>query len=414
VNSYENSIVIAMKTKFGKHVNVALTIAMIAGWASQALPRPQGTGAMAQSQKPDHSRATLKAGNRLAGNALSQWVDRTPTISPSPALPKAAEDCAMVYDPVEHRIVLFAGKNDNDQSMNEVWTLDLQHCAWRQIEVEGESPPPREDHVAIYDPIGHRMIVHGGDNGMTLNDTWALDLKTPRWRNMTDTTAPMREDHTAIFDSHGRRMVIFGGRNGDGVDLYDLWALDLDPRSPAYERWQNSTATDQHPSGRRDHVVVYDSLKNRMVIYGGWEKETREHLEDTWAFYFLGSVLAPQAPPKIPGQWKQIKTKKLYPPQRRHAVGVYDAARNWFVICGGMGPEGYFNDVWAFDLTGDVWINITPGPQPRIDHQAIYDPKSQRVILYGGDARLRAKFHDLWELQIQPGVSRESLMPALP
>ncbi|MGH7455141.1 MAG: kelch repeat-containing protein, partial [bacterium] len=132
--------------------------------------------------------------------------------------------------------------------------------------------------------------------------------------------------------------------------------------------------------------------------YSGWDKGKKEYLDDTWAFYFA-------MPPDTVGYWKKIKAKDSHPPKRRHAVGAYDSARNWFIICGGFGDEGYLNDVWAFDLTEEIWINITPGPQPRIDHQAIYEPKSRRLILYGGDARLRTKFHDFWELQIHPGVS---------
>jgi hypothetical protein len=355
----------------------------------------------------DQSRVTPplpKAENDLSGNTLSLWVDRTPALRSSWGLPSAGEDCAMIYDPTKHRLILFGGKNNDDQNLNEVWTFDFAQNTWQKFQVEGESPPSCEDHAVIYDPIGYRMIVHGGENGPAWNHTWALDLTTRRWRNITDSTAPAREDHTAIFDSRNKRLVIFGGRDGDYIDFYGLSTLALDPSSPAFEKWQSLTATKKHPPGRSDHVAVFDSLQNRMIIYGGWSHEKGEYLDDTWAFYFA-------TPPDTAGRWKQIKAKKSHPPKRRHAVGVYDSARNWFIICGGFGQEGYLNDVWAFDLSLDEWINVTPGPQPRIDHQAIYDPKSRRLILYGGDARLKTKFHDLWELQILPGVSAAALRP---
>ncbi len=79
---------------------------------------------------------------------------------------------------------------------------------------------------------------------------------------------------------------------------------------------------------------------------------------------------------------------------------------------GGTGQRGYLNDAWAFDLTLDVWLNITPGPQPRLDHRIIYNPKSQNVLLYGGDARLPTKFHDVWELQIEPELPLTDLQKA--
>jgi len=110
-----------------------------------------------------------------------------------------------------------------------------------------------------------------------------------------------------------------------------------------------------------------------------------------------------------PAVGHQVRTKTSHPAQRRHVVGVYDEARDWFVVCGGFGDEGFLNDVWAFDLGREKWINITPGPQPRLDHLAIYDPRRESLLLYGGDAHRATKFHDLWELRVHPGVSADSL-----
>lgn len=340
------------------------------------------------------------------GNRVSQWLDLTPELSRSERVPHAAEDCALMYNPVLRRVILFGGKNDDDENLNEVWSLDLAAHRWEQIPAENAGPPASEDHTVIFDPLGHRMIVYGGENGFTTNHTWAFDFETRRWRDITAADAPAREDHTAIYDSRGKRMVIFGGRNNDGkddyVNIHEVWALDLDPQSARFEKWQNLTDEERHPLGRSDHAVVYDSLRNRMVIFGGWDKEKKEPLKDTWAFYFDdGSHGRPY--------WKQIKTKYSHPPERRHVTGVYDAVRNCFIVFGGFGDEGYVNDVWALDLKTDIWVNLTPGPQPRLDHQAVYDPDSKRLLLYGGDARLERKFHDVWELQIEPGLSLEAL-----
>ncbi|MDZ7291726.1 MAG: hypothetical protein ONB44_09870 [candidate division KSB1 bacterium] len=383
-------------TRIGQHAWLVLVAVVLIGCASKTKMLP------IQPHSATEDRLVV------AGNTLSRWVDRTSPMTSASAVPAAGEDCAVIYDPVQHRIILFGGKDDEDKNSNEMWALDLTTNTWQQITVEGESPPASEDHAVIYDPIGHRMILHGGEDGLTTNKTWAFDLKRHRWRNLTpQTEAPAREDHTAIFDSRGKRMVIFGGRDNDStydyINIHEIWAFDLDPDSPTFEKWKNLTPEDRHPLGRSDHVAVYDAKKNRMVIFGGWDKEEKEYLGDTWAFYFA-------ALPDSLGYWRQIKTKKSHPPKRRHAVGVYDSARNWFIIVGGFGEEGYLNDVWAFDLTYDVWLNITPGPQPRIDHQAIYDPRSRSLILYGGDARLKGKFHDVWELQIQPGLPLELMI----
>ncbi len=369
-------------------------------------PSAQGQSQSSATTASNSQTLTSSSNGVAHGNRVSQWLDLTPKLNRSAQAPRAGEDCAMMYSPVLHRVILFGGKDDQDENLNEVWSLDLATHRWEQIPAENEGPPASEDHTVIYDPLGQRMIIFGGENGFTTNHTWAFDFATRRWRNITAANAPEREDHTAIYDSRGKRMVIFGGRHNDGendyINIHEVWALDLDPQSSTFEQWQDLTVEDRHPLGRSDHAVVYDSLKNRMVIFGGWDKDKKEPLQDTWAFYFSDSTGSPC-------RWRQIKTKYSHPPERRHVTGVHDASRNCFIVFGGFGDEGYLNDVWALDLATDIWINLTPGPQPRIDHQVVYDPDTKRLLLYGGDARLERKFHDVWELQIDPELSLEEL-----
>jgi hypothetical protein len=74
----------------------------------------------------------------------------------------------------------------------------------------------------------------------------------------------------------------------------------------------------------------------------------------------LGILFA--VPPDTMGHWKQIKTKNRIRPDAAMPSGFmippetgYYLRRFW--------RRGYLNDVWAFDLTNEVWLNITPGPQ---------------------------------------------------
>jgi hypothetical protein len=344
-------------------------------------------------------------GSQAGGNMVSAWVDRTLAIGAS-NFPPPAEDCALIYDPVGHRVLTFGGKADDDRNTSAVFALDLARNAWAQIVPRGGSPPAVEDHTAIYDPVGHRAIIHGGEDGFSRNSTWAFDLKAETWRDLTSARGPTLEDHSAIYEGRGKRMVIFGGRNQqanhDDVDLDRVWALSLDPASPSFEEWTDLSVKADDDVGRCEQVAVWDERKNRMVIYGGWKKKEKDYLGDTWAFSFGEG-------PGASGKWGEIKTKTSHPPKRRHVVGAYDAGHNWMVIFGGFGAEGYLNDVWAFDLEDDVWINVTPGPQPRLDHRAVYDPVSGHVLFYGGDARLGSKLRDLWELTLIPEAPLEMM-----
>ena len=322
-----------------------------------------------------------------ASESSGHWGERR---KGDPTRPPAAEDCAMIYDPVRHRLVLSGGKNDEDQILNEVWEFDLNRNRWRQLETHGPQPLPREDHVAIFDPIGYRMLIHGGENDTPVsNEIWALDLRSLEWTDLTTADSPAREDHTAIYDERGKRMILFGGRRDSG----ETWSFALDPAAPDFEHWRNLTPPAPNPPGRVDHVAVYDGLKNRMLIHGGWDKNKKQYFDDTWAYHL-------PVPPDTLGHWEALRTGAMHPPKRRHATGVLDASQNRFIVFGGTGEEGYSNAVWVFDLTADVWSDRTPGPQPRIDHQAVFDPRSRTTLVYGGDGIRSGKLHAVWELQL--------------
>ncbi|MDQ7051541.1 MAG: kelch repeat-containing protein [candidate division KSB1 bacterium] len=333
-----------------------------------------------------------------AGEQLSQWVDLT-AVANRDTFPPAAEDATLIYDSAEKRVILFGGKNDADENLNQVWILDLNHYTWRRVVTQGAIPPSSEDHVCVYDPVNQQMLLHGGEDGDTRNILWSLDLFTFEWHDLTSPISPYLENHTAVYNSINKGMILFGGETY-GIHSNEIWSLDLDPESVTFLKWMKLPSRGVAPKPRSDHVAVFDSLRNRMVIFGGWRKDDRMLLDDTWAYSFRRR------------KWRRIKTKKSHPPARRHAVGIYFPPRNWFIIHGGYGERGFLNDVWAFDLTYDVWINITPGPQPRIDHQAFYDPIRGQVIIYGGDAKLARKLHDVWGLDILPNWDVKSILRA--
>ena len=335
-------------------------------------------------------------------NLISKWIDRTPTGSSARAMPTGTEDCAAIYDPVRRRIILFGGKDDNDFNVDETWAFDPASTTWEKLETKGAKPPASEDHTAIYDPIGYRMILYGGENGATTNKLWSLDLKTLTWRNMTSSDVPRRESHSAVYDSRGKRMVIFGGLDRASYDLHEIWAMDLDPKSPTFEKWQNLTVQEGRPPGRIDHAALYDPKRNRMVINAGWTKTRKGLFSDMWAFYFAET-------PGGKGRWEKVDTSTMAPPERRFAVALHDPERNWYVMFGGQGREGLLNDIWLFDLDKDVWAEVKPigsSPVPRLDHQAVYDPDTRSFFIYGGDGWRKdgKKLHDVWELQFGGGT----------
>ena len=77
-----------------------------------------------------------------------------------------------------------------------------------------------------------------------------------------------RSGATAIYDPVRDRMVVFGGAYNDGSDhfLTEVWSLSL-TGTPS---WTLLIPTGTPPAGRTEHSAIYDPVRDRMVIFGGW------------------------------------------------------------------------------------------------------------------------------------------------
>ncbi len=204
-----------------------------------------------------------------------------------------------IYDAPRERIVLFGAGS----TMNEVWTLSLAGTPeWSLLTPAGVRPHGRRDHTAIYDAPRERMVVFGGSYKDTMyNDVWALDLsEMPAWSPLMPMgMAPSaRQGHTAIYDPLGERMVVFGGSlldiPGQHV-LNDAWALSLG----GLPVWTQLAQTGGPPGARSGHTAIYDTARERMVVYGGYARYLS--LDDTLALHFTPLAFTITATPGANG-----------------------------------------------------------------------------------------------------------------
>ncbi len=159
---------------------------------------------------------------------------------------------------------------------NDVWSLDLAAAPgvadWSLIDVgAGAMPPPRDEHVSVLDRPNKRLVIFGGFDDVTVfDDVWVLDLSTAGSASWTQISpagdAPVgRAGATAVYDPVGRRMLVHGGGDGNGF-LDDLWALDLS--IPGQERWEQ-LARNGAPAGRSLHVLALDPSGPSLALLGG-------------------------------------------------------------------------------------------------------------------------------------------------
>jgi hypothetical protein len=212
-----------------------------------------------------------------------RWSELSPltTAAATPAkAPKIRYGGASIYDERRDRLVTFAGFTD-ERRFNDTWAFDLKTNQWIDLSPAGPRPLKRCLLTAAHDALGDRMIVYGGQSTGHLEDSWAFDLARNTWTEIRNPTIPPGRFWGAlVYHPEKRRAVLFGGQNNDLGALDDTWALDLDG-----DRWEPlPTAGDSRPAARSGHTAIYDPVERRMLVFGG---QGDDEYNDVWALTSL-------------------------------------------------------------------------------------------------------------------------------
>ena len=282
--------------------------------------------------------------------------------------------------------------------------------SWNQLSPSGGPPPARVFPSGVFDASTKQAIVFGGNDATSyFNDVWLLTLGiSPQWTAMTvsGTLPPARSTLTAVYDQNSSRMIIFGGYNGSCYN--DTWVLSHANGATGTPAWVQLNPTDTTPP-RNGHTAVYDAGSNRMVVFGGFVStgsncSSRSAANDLWVLSNAnGSDSAAPA-------WTQLTPAGGPPPVRTNHTAVYDPGSNRMIIFGGTANGAYLNDTWvlvnANGLGGTpTWIQLSPSgvlPGGRQYHSAVYDPISNRMIISGGAGT--TKYNDTWVLRNANGL----------
>ena len=110
---------------------------------------------------------------------------------------------------------------------------------------------------------------------------WEWDTNTKVWTNVTPAgTKPIaRRGARMVYDSINNRVVMFGGNNHTtyfpnptmGAGDYDpaTWIWNTTARTWTPVTMTHSSPTGRYLGGRTFHGMVYNSVRNRIWIYGG-------------------------------------------------------------------------------------------------------------------------------------------------
>ena len=246
----------------------------------------------------------------------------------------------------------------------------------------------------IFDPLRGHIVQFGGLHGSLLtNQARYAEFLSAVWTDVPagETTPPVRMLHSAIYDPVRDRMIVVGGWDGHAY-LNDVWALSLaDPM-----HWtQLDPGGDAFPA-RGGASVIYDPVGDRIIVFGGsHDPASRANvLGDLWSLSLAGSPT-----------WTQLLPVGPVPPARVSAASMYDPVGRKMYVVDGYNGAG-LSDCWSLDLAGTpVWNEITPtGPVPfGLDGAvACFDATHRRMILDGGiqGGGVHGLHDEIWALDL--------------
>jgi hypothetical protein len=380
-----------------------LSLAGTPAWSLLTAPNPpQGRQFHTSAYDPLGDRLLVFGGS--SGPVLSDtWA--LPLSSPGsawiPLTSTRRRGHTALFDVARHRMVVFGGESSNQ--LSDVWELGLDSDGtWARLNPSGTPPSPRALHSAIYDERRDRMIVFGGRGGPALNDLWELTFSgTLEWRPIVaqgPAPAP-RFDHVAVYDPTRYRVIVFGGMDAGGA-FSDAWILNL----AGTPTWSLVPITGSKPLARGGAQGIYDPLRNRLVIHGGYTGNFTP-LDDAWQLS-LGAVPA----------WTLLAPSGTKPQARFASATVYDPSRDRMVVCSGTDFVNYFPDTWELQFTGagtqSAWRTVfgPGGPTSRSDHKAVYDSDTDRMLVFGG-INLGGVLHDTWSMAFGSIVGVDDPVP---
>jgi len=275
----------------------------------------------------------------------------------------------MAYDSSRFFTVLFGGIDNNLNFLGDTWEFDGINWFNRSSTTQ---PSVRAGHAMAFDSVQQKTVLFGGvvtnagcPSGCYQGDTWVWN---GTWGQLATSSAPSaRAYHAMAYDSVRRKIVLFGGR--DQALKGDTWELDV-----ASGTWTNVTPpSGPNPSPRFHHAMAYD-IENRVtVLFGGDTAMGASQSGETWIWD--GSAWTQQFP-------------AVGPTARYGHKMAFDTAFHRIVLFGGAEvPSGSLkNDTWSWN--GTTWIEDvhTPIPSARLNHAMAYDSDRDQVVLFGGVA----------------------------
>jgi N-acetylneuraminic acid mutarotase len=236
-------------------------------------------------------------------------------------------------------------------------------------------PGSRQRHAMCYDTKNKILLVFGGIPPSN-HELWKYNSVTRAWANITPVSSPGdRADMSMVYDSARERTVLFGGEIWGGAVYADTWEFNSTTVT-----WSQILGLAHNPSARKLHGMAFDSNRNVTVLFGGTTDVGPVYYNDTYEYDGVDwTLLAPASSPST----------------RNSMMMAYDIERQVTVLFGGSTRVAYLADTWEWNGTNWSQITTATSPSERMGGKLAYDPVRKVCVLFGG---YRDGFkNDTWE-----------------
>jgi hypothetical protein len=296
----------------------------------------------------------------------TEWVQLTPTVSPTPR-----SGMAMEYDMVSGKIVLFGGFGAEGFYLDDTWTFD--GVTWTKL-APPVSPPARTAGGMTYDLAIQKLVLFGGftKSAGYLGDTWLFNGATSSWEETSPSRSPPPVTGPNMFtDPQNGRADVYGGFNGNLFQL-DTWQF-------TGTTWRQLHPPNS-PTARAAAIAVFDHVTKNVVLFGGIADVNPYN---TWVWDGISWT------EQLPAQ---------QPPLLYNAAAAFDSGARTLIVFGGGSGGVDLNDTWAW--TGSNWVegHATASPAPRELAGMANNDTIGSVVMFGGQNGSQF-FGDTWELR---------------
>jgi formylglycine-generating enzyme required for sulfatase activity len=241
----------------------------------------------------------------------------------------------------------------------------------------------RIDEVALFDRAlsGAEVTQLASDgNGNSIADFWEQHALTPiptptpsysytvHWTRLTTNDPPARTDHAMVYDSIRNVVVLYGGADTSARNDKH-WEFDG-------SSWTNRTFT-MEPGPVTQHAMAYDSSRETVYLF---------HANlgpPTWKYYHVG----------LTNNWSPVTSA---------TAPAFNGAMEYFPpwdqsLMFGRNPVTLKAETWSFD--GSMWTYHAPSSSPPALSGCgmAYDPTRGVMVVFGGYKLGSVPSNETWE-----------------